>query len=325
MAVSKRLRYEVLRRDGHTCRYCGRSAPEVRLTVDHVVPVALGGSDAPDNLVASCGDCNSGKSATPPDANQVAEVRADALRWAEAIRATAQEMVADSEQRGALRQRFFRAWQTWKVGDRPVDLPGNWRESVDSFLAAGLPLAVLIDCIDLAMGRRKVPSEDKFRYMCGIAWKRVAELQEAALQRVARPRPAEAMRQGNGDEVVSDLFGAMPWCDGPDTWPPFLAEFEQAHEDDELEDGSPRTFDHWSDFEKVFAQMVQRLADSYFELTNRIRQILDGLSPEAAERYRNESSQQHAQADMHDASAEAVDAYAAFLAMQDHPDAGGGR
>ena len=28
MAVSKRLRYEILRRDNHTCRYCGASAPD---------------------------------------------------------------------------------------------------------------------------------------------------------------------------------------------------------------------------------------------------------------------------------------------------------
>lgn len=34
MAVSKRTRYEVLRRDNHACRYCGASAPEVKLTVD---------------------------------------------------------------------------------------------------------------------------------------------------------------------------------------------------------------------------------------------------------------------------------------------------
>lgn len=28
MAVSKRTRYEVLRRDNHACRYCGARAPE---------------------------------------------------------------------------------------------------------------------------------------------------------------------------------------------------------------------------------------------------------------------------------------------------------
>lgn len=64
MAVSKRLRYEVLRRDSHTCRYCGASAPDVLLRVDHVTPVALGGTDTPENLVTACDPCNSGKSST---------------------------------------------------------------------------------------------------------------------------------------------------------------------------------------------------------------------------------------------------------------------
>lgn len=36
MAVSKRTRFEVLRRDGHICQYCGEKAPDVTLHVDHV-------------------------------------------------------------------------------------------------------------------------------------------------------------------------------------------------------------------------------------------------------------------------------------------------
>jgi 5-methylcytosine-specific restriction endonuclease McrA len=68
MTVSKRARYEVLRRDNHTCRYCGGKAPDVALTVDHVTPVALGGTDGPGNLVAACRDCNAGKAASHPDA-----------------------------------------------------------------------------------------------------------------------------------------------------------------------------------------------------------------------------------------------------------------
>lgn len=64
MAVSKRLRFEILRRDNHTCRYCGASAPATPLRVDHVVPAALGGSDHPSNLVTSCEPCNSGKTST---------------------------------------------------------------------------------------------------------------------------------------------------------------------------------------------------------------------------------------------------------------------
>lgn len=31
--ISKRLRYEILRRDDHQCRYCGATAPHTPLTV----------------------------------------------------------------------------------------------------------------------------------------------------------------------------------------------------------------------------------------------------------------------------------------------------
>lgn len=40
MAVSKRTRFEVLRRDDFTCRYCRSKDSE--LHVDHVTPVSLG-------------------------------------------------------------------------------------------------------------------------------------------------------------------------------------------------------------------------------------------------------------------------------------------
>jgi excisionase family DNA binding protein len=59
--TSIRLRFSVLQRDGFTCRYCGRKAPDVELRVDHIVPVAQGGTDHPDNLCAACTDCNAGK------------------------------------------------------------------------------------------------------------------------------------------------------------------------------------------------------------------------------------------------------------------------
>jgi hypothetical protein len=60
-SVRKGLRFEVFRRDGFTCQYCGRQPPEVVLHVDHIRPVAEGGTDEEMNLVTSCQDCNLGK------------------------------------------------------------------------------------------------------------------------------------------------------------------------------------------------------------------------------------------------------------------------
>lgn len=65
MAVSVRTRFEVLKRDKFTCRYCGRTSPAVVLEVDHIVPICEGGSDDPINLAASCWECNHGKSGVP--------------------------------------------------------------------------------------------------------------------------------------------------------------------------------------------------------------------------------------------------------------------
>lgn len=60
-----RQRFEILKRDGYRCRYCGRSGRDVQLEVDHLIAVADGGTDEDDNLVTACGDCNLGKSDRP--------------------------------------------------------------------------------------------------------------------------------------------------------------------------------------------------------------------------------------------------------------------
>jgi hypothetical protein len=61
MSISNTVRFRVLVRDHFTCRYCGRSAPQVEVHVDHVHPSSRGGSDDPSNLVAACVDCNLSK------------------------------------------------------------------------------------------------------------------------------------------------------------------------------------------------------------------------------------------------------------------------
>jgi hypothetical protein len=60
-AISKKLRFEVFKRDNFTCQYCGRMAPDVVLEVDHINAVANGGTNDIMNLITSCFDCNRGK------------------------------------------------------------------------------------------------------------------------------------------------------------------------------------------------------------------------------------------------------------------------
>lgn len=57
----KTTRFEVFKRDSFTCQYCGRSAPEVLLELDHIEPVAAGGGNELLNLITACQACNAGK------------------------------------------------------------------------------------------------------------------------------------------------------------------------------------------------------------------------------------------------------------------------
>lgn len=61
-ALSKQKRFEIFKRDKFTCQYCGSSAPDVVLEIDHIKPVSKGGGDELLNLITSCKECNSGKS-----------------------------------------------------------------------------------------------------------------------------------------------------------------------------------------------------------------------------------------------------------------------
>ena len=71
--LSKKLRFEIFKRDKFTCQYCGSKAPDVILEIDHINPVALGGKNEILNLITSCKDCNSGKKAIPLNDNIVLE------------------------------------------------------------------------------------------------------------------------------------------------------------------------------------------------------------------------------------------------------------
>lgn len=180
MAITKRTRFEVLKRDNHTCRYCGASAPDVKLHIDHVTPVALGGTDTADNLVAACVDCNLGKASTSPDAGTVADVAQDAVRWAAAIKEAARIDAANEARHYDYRMKF---WDRVDKHDNErgwFPMPGNWEQTAIAFFNAGLPIETLMECVDVAATAYGVHNQNKFRYACGVAWKRVGKLQDIA-------------------------------------------------------------------------------------------------------------------------------------------------
>lgn len=62
---SSMVRMRVMKRDRFQCTYCGAPGTDVELEVDHIIPVAGGGSNHMSNLTTACRACNQQKSDGP--------------------------------------------------------------------------------------------------------------------------------------------------------------------------------------------------------------------------------------------------------------------
>ena len=176
MAVSKRTRYEVLRRDSHTCRYCGAKAPDVKLHVDHVTPTALGGTDDPSNLVAACADCNSGKASTSPDEDLVADIDEKAAMWAQARKVAIKQYRANRKQVDRACSGVINAWEMW---DREFRyLPPNYPSTIEGWMRQGLSAEDVLDCYYIAISAHQISAAVTWQYMCGVARNRIAEIDQ---------------------------------------------------------------------------------------------------------------------------------------------------
>lgn len=179
MAVTKRTRFEVLRRDDHTCQYCGAKAPDVTLQIDHVIPVALGGDDKPGNLVTACKDCNGGKSSIPPDAPLVQSLSAEAAAYALGMQDKMTRFRADIQALDGYVDEFRQVWDDWGLGEgdvrQRVPLPHDYRMTLYRWMRMGIPTDVYELAIPAAMSRTNVTLDAKFTYMAGIVWNMVNE------------------------------------------------------------------------------------------------------------------------------------------------------
>lgn len=184
MAVSKRVRFEVLKRDGFRCRYCGATPTETELRVDHVIPAALGGSDDPSNLATACEPCNSGKTSSNLDDPIVDDIAADAERLADALKVVMAQRTAErDEQLAACRHYRDHVWASFTgPGEETLPLPDDWRDSIRRFLSLGLDMVDLQEFTRTAMAARKIPNHRVFNYVCGIAWNVVRDMQADALK-----------------------------------------------------------------------------------------------------------------------------------------------
>lgn len=176
MTVNKRLRYEVLKRDGFRCTYCGAAPLERQLHVDHVVPVALGGTDIPENLTTACEDCNSGKASTSPTDDMVAAVdlaiavhRAAQFRSYMAM-AEATDRVTDFE------AEVLDIWETHVPSYRMNSATAPSLTAINSWWSQRVPIKTIEWAIRIAV-EADIPWTSKAQYVDGIIRNKLLEVE----------------------------------------------------------------------------------------------------------------------------------------------------
>lgn len=59
--IPPEVRKYVYQRDNYQCKSCGKTDIETALTIDHIIPLAKGGSNEISNLQTLCQTCNQHK------------------------------------------------------------------------------------------------------------------------------------------------------------------------------------------------------------------------------------------------------------------------
>ena len=178
--TSKRMRFDVFKRDNFKCQYCGRTPPKVALEVDHITPKAAGGQDSINNYVTACFDCNRGKSSIKLDCvptslqsniAQMREKRAQLKAYNEFLLSLQEETEDAIDQVGKAFVKHFSHYQ----------LSDSFRNNTLRKFLTYLPCAKLQEAMTIAcshfsnMDNKGWAADKALKYFCGICWNWIKE------------------------------------------------------------------------------------------------------------------------------------------------------
>lgn len=176
MAVSKRLRFEVFKRDGFKCQYCGRTPPAIILEPDHIMPVSVGGPDEMGNLVTACFDCNRGKSnvlltSVPKPLSEVMDEGIEKHEQMEAYNQfLTEKRLTEDERIESIGERWFDLLKPSRSRKKWVF--GSARQTSIRRFVAQLPFSRVEEAFEIAQRINATFNDDekRWRYFCGVCW-----------------------------------------------------------------------------------------------------------------------------------------------------------
>ena len=173
-AIGKTTRFEIFKRDSFTCQYCGATPPSVVLEIDHIIPVAKGGTNDTRNLVTACFDCNRGKR------DKHLHVVPESIEERSERAAELEQQTREYEK--VLRRKKQRIARQIKAVEKVFqqEFPGysfapHFKQSVARFLDL-LPAPQVVEAMELALHRVGFKGVDaSTKYFCGICWKTIKD------------------------------------------------------------------------------------------------------------------------------------------------------
>lgn len=172
-SLSKKLRFEVFKRDSFCCQYCGSNPPNVVLEIDHIIPVSKKGTNEIDNLVTSCFNCNRGKGAKELNClpQSTVEKTKTLLEKEEQYLAfkklTSKIKNREKKEIESINSIFQEYYPTHELSDIFK------RNSVKQFIDK-LGLSEVQDAMYYSCGK-EFPVNDSIKYFCGVCWGKIRE------------------------------------------------------------------------------------------------------------------------------------------------------
>lgn len=169
MSASKKIRFEIFKRDGFKCAYCGKSPPAVVLEVDHIEPKAKGGKDDINNYITACFDCNRGKRDIPlkkipsqiqENLDVIREKESQLKEYRRFIAKIEKRLTNDSEE---INDIYSKHYPEWEFSDQFKNV------SLRRFLQL-LPKHRVIEALNIAMIKWPNNKDRVIPYFCGICW-----------------------------------------------------------------------------------------------------------------------------------------------------------
>lgn len=169
--ITKKLRFEVFKRDGFACQYCGKMPPSVTLEIDHINPRSKGGNNDINNLITACFDCNRGKTNIPltkiPNSLQenleiLKEQENQLKEYNKFIKKIEKRLLSEAAEVSNIYGKYFPDW----------GLSEHFKKNSLKTFSKSLSKQEINDSMELACTR--IDDKDKaIKYFCGICWNKI--------------------------------------------------------------------------------------------------------------------------------------------------------